>query len=324
MNTVTNGTTSANVNSGSLAAIAARTAAPLGDAGFRMQMEPANILELNKVAHAFAKIGLCGVQNAEEALAKLLTGREIGLTMMQSMRGIHIIEGRPSIDASLMQAMCLASPLCEDFEQIVSDGERCVFRVKRKGRATAHEYEFTMVEARQALLVDRGKDPKQNNWNKYPKRMLEARAKSLAARSEFPDVLFGMYSREEMEDALFVESEGRTIQGDALPSAPGSSPGVVDEVVAVARAERDQDAEGAELKEEINAAKTAEQKRAVRAKVRAFVQDVGEPWASDIKTFYNLVHGGAKRAAAEAPPPPPSAPAAPAAASEPDDDGVIQ
>lgn len=277
------------------------------DPSFRFAMEAATLEGLYKIATTLAKVGLCGVQSPEEALARLLCGRELGLTSMQAMRGVHIIEGRPSLAAALKEAICLAHPeVCEEFQLVHTDNERATYRVKRRGR-TAKEYTFTMEDAAKALLLNRGKDPAQSNWSKYPSRMLQARAKSLAADVEFGDLLFGFATREELEDeritarqapAVVTESkvvdvEVQTVApAQAVPPAPPSSKPASTPAPKVAAAPRDFDGELDALKEEIADAKTKELRAAVRKKVKAFADDAGGAWADEARRFYNLMCGG--------------------------------
>lgn len=288
------------------------------DPSFRMAMEPNTLEALYKMATTLAKVNLCGVTTPEEALARLLCGRELGLTMMQSMRGVHVIEGRPSLSAALKEAVCLAHPeVCEEFKLVHSDNERATYRVKRRGRE-AKEYSFSMEDAAKALLLNRGKDPAQSNWSKYPNRMLIARAKGFAADTEFGDLLFGFATQEEIEDERITARQ-------VIPQAPSSDTKVVDVVLQptnstpaasppaaaatapapasspkVAAAPRDFDAELDALKETIADAKTKEQRADVRKKVKAFSDDAGGAWADEAKRFYNLVCGGGAEAAAAA------------------------
>ena len=255
------------------------------DSTFRQQMEPTIIDGLYKMAAAVAKIQLCGVTSPEDALSRMLTGRELGLTMMQSLRGVYLVEGRPSLAARLKMGLCLSHPeVCETFEHVTSDDKQATFKVKRVGRAEKL-YTYTIEEAQQALLVDRGKDPKQNNWHKHRRAMLEARAMSRAADTEFPELMFGLPSREEMEDERASRLEGRIDPRGSIdvPAEP------VKPVAVVSAPARDIDGEAAALKEDIlNAPKDVDGRKPIRDRIAVFASDVGEPWASEIKNFYAL------------------------------------
>lgn len=270
--------------------------APVEMASYTRGLEPTNMSELWKLATSMHRAQICNVQSPDEAIARILAGRALGLNAMQSLMGINIIENRPCMDAALMHALCLQTSSCEMFEHMETTAERSVFKIKRREWSDAKLHTFTMDEAKQALLLDRGKDPKQNNWNKWPKRMLEARAKSSAARLYFPERCFGMFTADE------ISEEDDRIQVRQVSPAEIS--------VAVARAERDVGAEVAALKTEITKATTKDQRTAVRDKLQAFGRDVGGPAFEELTAFYNAALEAAKKATtAKAPTPPPEQPA---------------
>ncbi len=282
------------------------------DSSWNRQLDPVTWDDVAKRSLVLAKA--FGV-SPETVAAKAMAGRELGLSFMQSFRGVHIIEGQPALSASMKEGICLARPdVCEKFEMKELTSDSCTYVVKRKGRRE-QEYTFTMEEARTAGLVDRGKDPKMNNWNRYPKRMLAARAKSLAADMEFSDLLLGFLTFEDMEDDRRVLAtatamvDGQPIQVQVQASAPAEEP-------AIDRPARDLVAEVDALKQRITDAKTAEDRKAVRAAVSAFVADLGPtaPESEEVKRLYNMIHG---KAAAAAPAAAPAAPADPDPTEEP-------
>jgi hypothetical protein len=73
--------------------------------------------------------------------------------------------------------------------------------VKREGRSDPVTRSFSIEDAKRAGLWQ-----KPGPWKDYPKRMLTMRARAFALRDAFPDVLAGLYLREEFEG---VEAETR-------------------------------------------------------------------------------------------------------------------
>jgi len=65
--------------------------------------------------------------------------------------------------------------------------------------------EFSWGDAKHAGLTN------SNVWGKYPKRMLQMRARGFALRDGFPDVLAGIAVYEEQMDILHVESQTRSV-----------------------------------------------------------------------------------------------------------------
>jgi hypothetical protein len=120
-------------------------------------------------------------------------GMELGVSPMQALQNIYVVNGRPAIFGDLLPAIVMASGLLEEFEETGDDKEaQCT--VKRKG-LKAITRKFTIAEAQRAGLLDRG-----DVWKKYPQRMLQMRARAFAMRDMFADVLKGVAIKEELED----------------------------------------------------------------------------------------------------------------------------
>lgn len=295
----------------------ASSAMVLGSDAYRGALEPTSIEEAYKLATAMASIGYCGVTSAEEALGRIMTGRGLGLSAMQSMRGIYTVHGRPGIDAALMQALCLRSPVCEYFRYVPEEsvpGEKATFVTKRAGNPEL-KHTFTIQQAIQMGLVDRGKDAaaqKDNNYNKNPDAMLRARCRSELARIEYADVVFGMYSREELE-AGFGDTPGGAPQRDPnemaaelLSAEEAAAEAAAGRVTTVQAAKRDYAAEVADLKAKLAAAGAS---KAARAEVRKAFEawDGPEPFRGEFTRLYNETSRTAKAPAETAAPPATSA-----------------
>src|SRR5690349_21554815 len=95
-------------------------------ATFEKAMEMASVL-------ANATILPPDLANKEaNVLIILMTGHELGLTPMQSLRGIYVVKGKPFISADLMVARCLSRrDLCEYFITVENDDVHAVCETKR-------------------------------------------------------------------------------------------------------------------------------------------------------------------------------------------------
>jgi len=170
------------------------------------------------VAENIAKSRLFGITSREAAFVILATGHELGLSPMQSLRGIHIIEGKPSPSADMLAAIVLKSGMAEYFREVQTTDTESTWETCRRGdkRVT---YTFTMADAKRANLIKNG-----GNWEKHPKRMLKARAKAFLARDVYPDLLLGLYIEDELtENRPYVESVAepvQTIEYDAQEPEP--------------------------------------------------------------------------------------------------------
>ncbi len=162
-------------------------------AEYGRQLEPTTPEAAWHIAQKMMRSGMFAVRNPESAFAIALAGREYGLGIVQSLMSLHIIEGRPSLSAGLIHALCLRSPHCEYFDPIESTNESCTFEAKRKGRPP-FRLTWTMDDRRRVKSSERPG----SNWDKYPRAMLRARCVSEVARTVFPDVVHNVYTPDEM------------------------------------------------------------------------------------------------------------------------------
>ena len=134
----------------------------------------------------------------ESILIKVQMGCEIGLSPMQAVQNIAVINGRPSIYGDAALALVKASGTLEHFnEYFDGDGEglKAICVSKRKGEPNPVTTAFSVADAKRAKLWG-----KQGPWTEYPKRMLQFRARGFNLRDNFPDVLRGVILTEEAED----------------------------------------------------------------------------------------------------------------------------
>ena len=138
----------------------------------------------------------------EGALAILVQGRELGLTWMQSLRSIYVVDGKPALSAQLMIALILRSGLASYFRRVESTDERAVWETLRKGTPEPVRGEFTIKDAQRAGLLS---NPV---WTKWPRTMLRWRAAADLAREVYPDVIAGLYTPEELgaDEAVTIEA----------------------------------------------------------------------------------------------------------------------
>src|SRR5262245_55822875 len=151
------------------------------------------------------------ITTAEQAVAIVLTGRELGIGMMAALNNINVIQGKPTVNPQMMLALINRSGQLEDMAiETGKDGATCT--IKRRGR-TPYTARFGPAEAR-AMGLD-GKD----NYKKQPATMYQWRAVAAAARVTFPDVLNGLYTPEEMGADTDAET-GEIIEAPAVEIPP--------------------------------------------------------------------------------------------------------
>ena len=134
----------------------------------------------------------------EKCVVGIQFGAEVGMSPMQSLQNIAVVNGRPSIYGDAALALVKASPVFEDVIE-TTEGEGtpnpvCVCVAIRKGREPV-TVRFSVADAKRAGLWG-----KTGPWTQYPKRMLQMRARGFALRDAFPDVLKGLITSEEAQD----------------------------------------------------------------------------------------------------------------------------
>ena len=172
---------------------------------------PKDFESLYRVAKIMSASGLmpAGIERPEAVFVAVQMGLEVGLSPMASVQNIAVINGRPAIWGDSVLALVRASGKLESFnEQFVGnypdDSFAAVCTAKRVGEDPV-DREFSIADAKRAGLwvADKqGLDYKKKltPWYKYPKRMLQMRARSWALRDGFGDVLKGLRVAEEVQD----------------------------------------------------------------------------------------------------------------------------
>ena len=135
-------------------------------------------------------------RNPADVLFVIFAGESLGLNPATALMNIYNVNGMPAMKADLKLALAKKHPEYAGCT-IKSDANQCTVEMKRKlpsGEIETIVSTFTMQDAARAGLL------KKDNWQKYPARMLKARAVSYAVNDLFPDVFFGLLSKEEAEE----------------------------------------------------------------------------------------------------------------------------
>lgn len=156
----------------------------------------------------FVPKGLRG--NVEATAAAILTGRELGLSPMNSLANIFVVQGRPAMYARSMVALVLSHG--HEIERTAATEQSVTVRARRKGSQNWQTFEWTMARAQKAGYTSNAL------YSKDPIAMLTAKAQTEACRTMFADVLSGMAATSveeiELNDAPAVEPT----QSGAAPS----------------------------------------------------------------------------------------------------------
>ena len=134
----------------------------------------------------------------ESCLLAIQHGSEVGLSPMQSLQSIAVINGRPTIWGDAALALVQSSPVCEyvrEFTEGDGDNMAAVCEAKRRGYPAPTTVRFSVADAKKAGLWG-----KSGPWTQYPGRMLTLRARGFALRNAFADALRGLITAEEAQD----------------------------------------------------------------------------------------------------------------------------
>jgi hypothetical protein len=178
-------------------ALTLRTDEPQHLAKASHAFEPGSYGEAMEMAKTLVESRMfANVRTPEAAFAIIATGRELGFSMMQSLRGIHIIEGKPTLSADAMAGLVKSRPeVCTYFRCVETTDKVAVYETQRAGDPPTR-MQFTIEDAQRAGATSK------DNWKKYPAAMLRARAITALARAVYPDLLMGLYDPDELERAV--------------------------------------------------------------------------------------------------------------------------
>lgn len=127
-----------------------------------------------------------------EVMMQIMSGQELGLAPMASLRSFSIIQGKPVMSADAMVALVLGSGKCEYFRRVSESDKEVTYATKRRGEPE-RRCQWTIEMAKQAALHQK------DNWRTFPRAMLASRAKSELARDVYPDVLAGVFTADELD-----------------------------------------------------------------------------------------------------------------------------
>lgn len=189
-----------------------------------------------------AKMAPRGLEEPEKAMVAILHGLEVGLTPMNALQSIAVINSRATLwgdgALGLVQASGKMASHKEWFEG-EGDKRKAICVVVRKGDPEPKTGEFSVADAKTAGLWK-----KAGPWTQYSDRMLKMRARAFALRDGFSDVLRGLGIAEEVQDTPIREVVRE--EPPAPPPAPQLAQAAAEEPPApdATPAEEAEDADG--------------------------------------------------------------------------------
>lgn len=214
--------------------------------------DPASATEAWNLARYYGESKLVpkGLDSIADIFVTIAAGRDFGWSPMQSMRGIYVVEGKPSLSADAMVGIAKGSGLCEYFRLVQSDAKIATYETKRKGDPEPVRMSFTIEEAMHAKLLD-----KKSPWQTYPARMLRNRCKSSLCKEVYEELFFGVY---EESEAAEIEVNGAPVVKRTAPPPPNGAPAAADPAGAVPEADKSAKAPAAGETIPVDAARPAQ------------------------------------------------------------------
>jgi hypothetical protein len=185
----------------------------------KKEMSLTILQDLMPLCEVFVKSGIFeDTKDVAQAVVKVLAGREMGLTALESMMGLYLVKGKIAASSKVICALIKKSQKY-DYRVTKLDSEECSIEFLKFGADGKEEIigisTFTIKDAARAGVVNGV------NWKGYPRNMLFARAITNGARWYCPDVYSGS-SEEELEgvmvdvkkDVVTMDAAGEVTNGE--------------------------------------------------------------------------------------------------------------
>lgn len=249
-----------------------------------LALEPADFAAAKEFAKIIAESGMFPDKDGKaptmgSILLRIMTGRTLEIASSIALQHVYDVYGRTGLSAALKRSLVRRHRECERYEMVECDEAHCVWISKRKRNLIEHPVLWTLDMAKKAGLIK-----KDGNWEKHPRRMLQARASSEAADVDFSDACLGLPSIDEI-----YESSDYAIAGAAysVPVTTGPT--------------RDWRKETDEVMATVLRLVDEGRNREAREAYALFKQDAPEQYANEIFDAYNKA-----LAAKKGEPPPPA------------------
>ncbi len=151
-----------------------------------------SLQEIMSLGDIFVKSGMFpDLKSQAQAVVKILAGKELGLSPLQSLTDIYMVNGRVALQAKLIASLIKKSGKY-DYHIDKLDEIECILSFFQNDKKIGESI-FTFKDAARAGLVNK------EVWKSYPKNMLFARAISNGARLFCADIVTA-YTPEEIDN----------------------------------------------------------------------------------------------------------------------------
>lgn len=182
---------------------------------------------------SIAKLAPKGLDTPEQVMVATQMGMELGMSPMESLRSIVVINGLPGLRGETAATRLYGSKLVKYFREWYENlppagtplgswpvDAKHVIDVQRVDWPR-ERFEFSVDDAKVAKLwMKKGRDGQDTPWVTYPKRMLRWRNLGFCIKDRFPEISHRMPLAEEVID----------LPADAFPTKTAPAADVVDAV----------------------------------------------------------------------------------------------
>ena len=155
------------------------------------EMSLGDVMQLGAIAMASGNFP--DLRNNEQAIVRIMAGRELGLQPMTALRDLYVVEGKVAMSSGLIASMIRNHPKYS-YKIREMDNEHVVIDFYEEGQVVG-DSQFSIEDAKVAGIYRQG-----SGWTKYPRNMLFARALTNGARWHCPDAFDGaVYTPEELK-----------------------------------------------------------------------------------------------------------------------------
>lgn len=174
---------------------------PAQKEALQINSKPSSEVQIRRKAKLALKSGYLppNIFNEEQVFVIVKAGEELGIPFMSSLRCISLVEGKITLESSLMRALVFRRIPGARIDFVEATSEKCVVEMQRPG-GKVNSFTFTIEDAKKAGLAQK------KNWQRFPISMLISRVSAIGCRAVFPDALLGgnIYDPEELEGASVV------------------------------------------------------------------------------------------------------------------------
>lgn len=186
----------------SLASRESTSLSALGTSDFGIFLDKERFEQFYRVANLFAKSTIVPEHfrnNPSNCFIALQMAVRLKMEPMLVMQKSYNIAGKPAIESQIAISALNNSGLIKGrirFD-IDGEGENISCTAKAIDKASGEELTYTL-KLKDAKKI--GKASSNPNWSAIPELMLRYRAASFLIRTNFPEVLMGVYTKDELDD----------------------------------------------------------------------------------------------------------------------------